>query len=108
MRRGWIVLLLVVVAIAAGIGGYNVGLSEGIEETGRAGGVVRVYGHGHGFFPFGFILFPLFIFGIFALIKGAFWGGHGHGRGHGHFEDWHRRQHQEGGGTPATGETGCA
>lgn len=62
MRRGaWIpvVLLLILVGVGAGIGGYNAGVTEGIERSG--GEVVRVVGHGYGFgFPFGLILFPLF------------------------------------------------
>jgi hypothetical protein len=108
------VLLVLVVAIAAGVGGYNWGLSEGLEEAARSGGeVVRVYGHhGGGFFPFGIILFPLFIFGIFALMRAAFWGGRWGGPGHhqgGHYaDDWHRRQHEEEGRTQTPGETGTA
>jgi hypothetical protein len=107
MRRGmWIAVLILVVlgAIAAGVGAYNAGLAEGLEESGRAGEVVRVVGPGYGGwgFPFGFLLFPLFFFGIFFLIRGAFWGrrwgGPGAG-GPGHwrsgFEEWHRRQHEE-------------
>ena len=118
MRRGFgigMVILLILVAIAVGVGAYNVGLHQGLEESGRAGDVVRVVGPGFGF-PFGLILFPLFLFGIFALVRGAFWH-RGWGPGHhdgpwdrrARLEDWHRRQHEEGsddrpapGGEPAS------
>jgi hypothetical protein len=106
MRRGawiWVLLLVVVVATAVGIGAYNAGVSEGLEEAGRAGEVVRVVGPDRGFFPFGLILFPLFFFGLFFLARMAFWGrgGHGHGPwGPGDrreaIEEFHRRLHEEG------------
>src|SRR6266508_53396 len=109
MRRTWIgvVLLLIAVSIAVGIGAYNAGYSNGLESG--AGEVVRVVGPGYGYhgFPFGLLLFPLFLFGIFFLIRGAFWARHGHPHGeHGWgpgwsrrnelFEEWHRHQHEEG------------
>lgn len=117
MRRGmWIGVLLVVilVGIAVGVGAYNLGLSEGLEQTGRAGEVVRVIGP-HGFFPFGLILFPLFFFGLFFLMRAAFWGhrwgapghwGPGPRGGPAAIEDWHRRLHEEQRST--TGESGRA
>lgn len=113
MRRGigiGVVLLLILAGIAIGVGAYNAGFSQGLEESGRAGEVVRVIDRGPIFFPFGLFLFPLFIFGIFALMRGAFWrrrGGSGH---HGPggwtkggppmFEEWHRRQHDKAGDPP--------
>jgi hypothetical protein len=63
MRRGigiGVVLLLILAGIAIGVGAYNAGFSQGLEESGRAGDVVRVIGPGFGFFPFGLFLFPLF------------------------------------------------
>jgi hypothetical protein len=120
MRRGmWIgvLLLVILVGIAVGVGAYNAGLHQGLEESGRTGEVVRVVGHGGGFFPFGLILFPLFLLGIFALMRGMFWRGRWDGPGPGHwgergparFEEWHRRQHEQGtgdhpgaGGEPAS------
>jgi hypothetical protein len=119
MRRGFaigMVILFILVAIAIGVGAYNVGLHQGLEQSGRAGDVVRVIGPGFGF-PFGLILFPLFLFGIFALFRGAFWHrgwgpDHHDGPWQGRramLEDWHRRQHEEGsddrpasGGEPAS------
>jgi hypothetical protein len=62
MRRGmWIavVLLAILAAVGIGIGAYNWGVTEGLQESGRSVEVVRY--HGHGFFPFGF-LFPLLFF----------------------------------------------
>jgi hypothetical protein len=123
MRRGtWIAVAVVVIllGIAVGVGAYNAGLREGMEDSGRAVEVVRVV-DGRGFFPFGLILFPLFLLGIFALFRAAFWrgrwGGHGSGQwgpgpgkgGREMFEDWHRRLHEQGtgdhpgaGGEPAS------
>jgi hypothetical protein len=115
MRRGMgigLVILLVLAGIGIGVAAYNTGLSQGLEESGRAVEVVRVVGHGG--FPFGLILFPLFIIGFFALMRGMFWrrwGGPGHeghwgpgGKGAA-FEEWHRRQHEDrttGGSPPET------
>ena len=118
MRRGWaivaaILVLLAVVGIA--IGAYNAGVDEGIRRAADSEQVVQVvggYGHGFGFFPFGFFLFPLFIIGTIFLVSRAFRGprgpwGHDHGPGYGpwseegraRFEeragDWHRRQHEQ-------------
>jgi len=120
MRRGFglgAAILVVLLLVGVGIGAYNWGLSDGIDQGGKAVEVVRyVGGHGFGFFPF-FLFFPLIFLALFAF-KGAMWrrhGGHGHGPG-GHgpgshgpweqgFEDWHRRQHEVGtGGTDAGGE----
>jgi hypothetical protein len=121
------VLLVVVLAgIAIGVGAYHAGETHGLEQAGRAVEVVRVYRPG-GFFPFGLILFPLFFFGIIALLRAASWhrrwdgsrtgsSGHEHWgrsgpwgeRGPARFEEWHRRQHEGppdqggGGGQPAT------
>lgn len=114
MRRGMgflVVLLAILVAIAIGVGAYNAGLHQAAVEGGRAGEVVRVIGpgYGYGFFPFGFLLFPLLFIGLFFLLGRLFWRGrwgehpHPHwgpgpyGKGPAAFEDWHRRQHEQGG-----------
>ena len=121
MRRGTaigVAVLGVLVAIAIGVGAYNVGLSEGLEQTGRATEFVRGDRPGFGHFPFGLILFPLLFVGLFLLLRGAFWrprwGGGGPWGPPEHFmterrqmfEDWHRRQHEAGTGDrpPAGGE----
>ena len=121
MRRGIgiaVLLLVIFGGIAIGVSAYNAGVTHGLAEAARDGQVVRVVGPGNGFFPFGLFLFPLFFFGIFALARFAWgrgWGGHGYGpsagRSWGHdaptrFEEWHRRQHEQGKGdhTPSGGE----
>jgi hypothetical protein len=122
MLRGVViglVLLMIVAGVAIGVGAYNWGLSEGLERVAEGAEVVRVVDGPAWGFPFGLILFPLFLFGIFALMRGLFWGrrwgGHGDrgwgpGRwldenhpGRAMFDEWHRRQHEaEGGDRPAT------
>ena len=128
MRRGWAIaaaILVVLVTIGVAVGAYNAGIDEGIRRGAEAGQVVEVvggrYGYGHGFFPFGFFLFPLFIIGTIFLVSRAFRGprgywGNDHGPGYGpwseegraRFEDrageWHRRQHEQAsGGEESTG-----
>jgi hypothetical protein len=122
MRRGFglgAAILVVLLLVGVGIGAYNWGVSDGIDQSGKAVEVVRyVGGHGgFGFFPF-FLFFPLIFLALFAF-KGAMWrrhwdhdggpGGHhgpgGHGRWEQGSEDWHRKQHEVGtGGTDAGGE----
>ena len=126
MRRGFgwgAAILVVLLVVGVAIGAYNVGLDEGLQQTGNNVEVVRyIGGHGFGFFPF-FLFFPLFFLALFAF-KGAMWRRHGHdhdghgpgGRGPGGpgfgghhaweqgYEEWHRRQHESGGGTSAGGE----
>jgi hypothetical protein len=125
MRRAFgvgAVILLILAGIAIGVGAYHAGETHGLEQAGHAGQIVRVVGPAGGFFPFGLILFPLFFFAIFALVRGAFWrgrwGGPGHhgpdGPNHPHsgpwawggpatFEEWHRRQHGQGSGEGGAG-----
>jgi hypothetical protein len=116
MRRGFgwgAAILGILLLVGVGIGAYNWGVSDGIEQSGKAVEVVRyVGGHGFGFFPF-FLFFPLFFLALFAF-KGAMWrrhGGHDHphgGRGpwEHRFEDWHRQQHEVGGGGVGGGGAG--
>jgi hypothetical protein len=118
MRRGFGIVaavVAIVVAVAIGIGAYNVGYDHGLDANGSVQ-VVRYVGGWHGgFFPFGLLLFPLLIFGFFALMRAAFWGGRWQGHDHDHhgpmggpggwgrreelFQDWHRRQHEAGSGS---------
>lgn len=117
MRRGRAIVLTILVALAViGIAGgaYNVGLDEGVRRGADAGQVVEVVGRGYwhgGFFPFGLILFPLFVIGVFWLIGAAFrgprggwhhehgrfgpWSEEGRARFEERFQDWHRRQHEQ-------------
>jgi hypothetical protein len=125
-----LVLLAVLAAVGIGVGAYNLGVSEGVSrELVRSGDnveVVRVvgrgwgYGPGFGFFPFGLILFPLLVFGIFLLARGVLWRGRWGGPWYGPrnggpgpwgpggptaFDEWHRRQHEQAGEQPpARGE----
>lgn len=130
MRRTMViglVLLAILAAVGIGVGAYNAGVSEGLQQGSDGAQVVRVVGPGYGAgfgFPFGLILFPLFVLGIVLLLRGAFWRGRWGGRGYGpwgpgrpgpwgpggpqRFEDWHRRQHEQpadqaGGGGEPTG-----
>jgi hypothetical protein len=125
MRRGWAIaaaILVVLLTVGIAVGAYNAGLDEGVRRAADSSQVVTVVGdrYGHGFFPFGFFLFPLLIIGTFLLIGRAFRGprghwGHDHGpaygpseQGRARFEDkasdWHRRQHEQGsGGEETTG-----
>jgi hypothetical protein len=132
MRRSMVVgaaILAVLAVIGIGFAAFNAGVDQGVSQqlarTGDAQQVVRVvgpgWGYGRGFgFPFGLILFPLFVVGIVLLLRGAFWrgrwgggprwwgpgygpGGPGYGRPWGGpeaFDEYHRRLHDQPG-TPA-------
>ena len=109
-----VALVAITVGVVIGIGAYHAGYTHGLTHTAAAGGrVIRVFGPGYGppfgFFPFGFLFFPLFLIGIFLLIRGLAWrrwegggpGWHHHRYGPdpggraAMFEDWHRRQHEQ-------------
>jgi len=111
---GWIgVLVTLLVALVAGVIGYNLGLGANVVTT--TGGAVVYPGWGFGFgFPFfGLIFGILFFVLIFALIRRAAWGGYrGYGPGgwgrHAGWEGrsmppmademlerWHRQKHGE-------------
>lgn len=144
MRRGTVIVavaLIVLAGIGIGVGAYNAGEAHGVaqqmqtlESTAPGGSeVVRVvdpgYGHGDGyggwgpghggFFPFGFLILPLFVIGVILLVRALAWrgggwgpgrgwgpgGGHGpSGWGHGppgeewrsRAEAWHREMHETG------------
>ena len=99
-----VVLALVLGGIGLWRSAYDAGVSEGIRRAADAGQVVEVVGtgRGYGFFP-GFFLFPLLLFGTFALVGGAFrrgrWGGshgsHGGPWGKGPWSDEHRERFEE-------------
>jgi hypothetical protein len=94
MRRAFgiaVVVLVVLVAIATGIGAYHAGYTNGLEAGAKAGQVVRVVHPGYGFFPFGFLVFPLLFFGFFWLARAAAWRRWGGNGGPG---EWHRRHHE--------------
>jgi len=119
--------LIALAVIGIGAGAYNAGQRDGLGqqietiETTTADGtdVVQVVGpadlddrgfRGHGgFFPFGFLLFPLFVIGGFVLVGALLRGGPGrHWRGpagpwgppgsdeswRSRAETWHREMHE--------------
>ncbi len=117
--NGRIVLgvLLVLVLIAGAVGmatySYQMGVAQGMADTGKlvapaAGAAPYPYWGPMFFRPFGWgfgfigLLFPLFfLFLIFGLVRGVFgygrWGGHRgmwEGRAHQTFDDWHRQAHE--------------
>jgi hypothetical protein len=124
MRRAWaiaVLLLVILAGVAIGIGAYHAGVNHGLTEAREGGQIIRVVGpgYGFGFAPLGLFLFPLFFFLIFGLFRAAFWGrrwgrpgdGPWGGSNHGHggagqwaggrqamFDEWHKRQHEQGAG----------
>lgn len=109
-RTGWwlIPVLIIALLIGGAIGAFVAGwdgnekvvqiTTPSGEQAGEPAQVVRVEDddrwHGRGFFPFGFLLFPLLWIGIFWLFFGGFWRrGPGWARWDERFEEWHRRQH---------------
>ena len=125
MRRGFGLIGLLVTAVLVVIVGaiaYNIGWSDGVATHLPAGTAADPgpYYYGYGWHPFGFFgifFFLLFIFGIFWLLRLAFfgrmmmrgggWGYKGGGYGHGvppgieeRLQDWHKRAHGEPSPTP--------
>ena len=125
MRRGFGLIGLLVTAVLVVIVGaiaYNIGWSDGVATHLPAGTAAAPgpYYYGYGWHPFGFFgifFFLLFIFGIFWLLRLAFfgrmmmrgggWGYKGGGYGHGvppgieeRLQDWHKRAHGEPSPTP--------
>ncbi len=125
MRRGFTVVMVVLLLLAGvgiGVAAYDAGVDHGIEqqvvESGQDVQVIRVVGDrpgpGWGFFPLGFLFFPLFVFGMFALLRTVFWrarwGGPWRGpsgmrpdRVRDRFDEWHQQEHREATGSGAGG-----
>lgn len=121
-----IVLVLIVGLIGVGVYAYDLGVGQGLAQSGKlvapTGGSVpvpyyapvgpffyRPFGWGFGFLG---CLFPLlFFFLIFSLFRGFWWRGPGWGGRYGpwtngvppRFEEWHQRAHE---GSPASSGTG--
>ncbi len=105
------IFVVAVIALAVGLVGYQIGLSQAVVTAVPAGAApVAYYGYPwHYGFGFGFfgLLFPLlFLFLIFGLVRAAFWGGRGwrgggYGPGHGwgdprsRLDEWHKEAHGE-------------
>src|SRR5256885_14021965 len=71
--RGIGIFLALVIAAIVGVGAYQLGLSQGLAGAGTAV-APAVYYHPFFFGGFGFLFPLLFLFLIFFLIRGAFWG----------------------------------
>jgi hypothetical protein len=103
MRRTWILfagLFLAIAGVAIGVGAYNWGYTNGVSHAGNSVQVVRYLGPGLGFFPFGFFIVPLLIFGFIFLARAILWRRPMYwGRGprawdrRERFQDWHDSQH---------------
>lgn len=117
--------IVLVLALVAGVAGvvthaYNLGVAQGLVQSGKLPapgpgvgpypGYPYGYPYGypfHGPFGFGFFgfLWPiLFLFLLFALLRGMFWRGQGWGGYSGRgvprrFEEWHRQAHESQGRT---------
>ena len=116
-----LVLVLAAGAVSLGAYAYNIGVAQGLAQSAKLGDLPPgtemtpyPYYYGGPFWfhrPFGFGFFGcfgplLFLFLIFLLFRGLWWGGrwdHGPGWRHGHwakgvppiFEEWHRQAHSQ-------------
>jgi hypothetical protein len=116
--RAFGVFVTLLIAFIVGVGAYQLGVAQGLATTGANPVAVAPGYYYHPFFFGGFgFLFPLlFLFLIFALIRGAFWGGRRYSGGWGSYygqreriEDLHRELHGEkprDGGTTSAPPTG--
>ncbi len=105
--RGIGIILTLVIAAIVGVGAYQLGVSQGLAATGTAVAPAAYYYHPFFFGGFGFLFPLLFIFLIFALVRGAFSRGRGWGHGGGwggpgyyqspreRLEELHREMHGE-------------
>jgi len=103
--RGIGIIVALVIAAIVGVGAYQLGVSQGLAATGTAV-APAVYYHPYFFGGFGFLFPLLFIFLIFALVRGAFgrgrgwgygggWGGPGYQSPRERIEELHRELHGE-------------
>lgn len=87
--RGFGIIVTLVIAAIVGVGAYQLGIAQGLASSGTAVAPAAYYYHPFFFGGFG-LLFPLlFIFLIFALVRGAFggWGrNYGGGWGKGYYQ----------------------
>ena len=102
--RGFGIIVTLAIAAIVGIGAYQLGVAQGLATTGTAVAPALYY-HPFFFGGFGFLFPLLFIFLVFALIRGAFggWGRrYGGGWGGGYYqsprerlEELHKEMHGE-------------
>jgi hypothetical protein len=83
MRAAIGIIFTLVVATIVGVGAYQLGVAQGLATTGTAVAPALYY-HPFFFGGFGFLFPLLFLFLIFALIRGAI----GRGRGWGYGGGW--------------------
>ena len=118
LMRGFLAFLFLgLVALGAGAIGYNMGASQAVTAAAGAGAPVVYAGGWHDgwfwFFPFGFLLFPLFLIAFFGFLGFVFgprrrlgrggWGRYDHDRGpmggwdsrRQWIAEQHRRLHEE-------------
>ena len=81
--RGIGIIVTLVIAAIVGVGAYQLGVAQGLATTGTAVAPALYY-NPFFFGGFGFLFPLLFIFLIFALIRGAI----GRGRGWGYGGGW--------------------
>jgi len=94
-------LFVLFAAVAIGLVGYQIGVSQNVAAQIAAGSAPAAYWYGPHMYGFGFLglLVPLLFFFLFVgLVRAAIWGGHGgHGRDgrRARLEQLHRELHGE-------------
>jgi hypothetical protein len=107
MRGITAVIVTLVIAAIVGVGAYQLGVAQGLAGAAAPTAVAPAFYYYHPFFFGGFgFLFPLlFIFLIFFLVRGLFWGWggrryggwgrYGYGDPRDRLEEWHKQMHGE-------------
>jgi len=98
----WLLIGFAALVVAIGIGAYvaddkDWGPDREAQVVTTQGGETIVIERDRHFFPFPFLIFPLFFIGLFWFLSGRRrWEGGGPGGGNPDWlRDWHERQHRE-------------